>query len=294
MMSHLIGFFLPLAGLALRIFLLSLLTQYSIYGNIGKQSGNAEAQDPAADEQEGDINQIRRDPIADAIHAYRRSRRTDEGDRAQRERVTIVVLGVTAIFALLAAAAASYSAWIFLGQLGEMHQASIDTAALVRTASDTEHRQLRAYIGPVVDSFRLTKDPTVCPDAGPTRAVLCYSFKNYGLTPARGPHNCVRIYARRLLASLNDTKTGVLARCAPNPLPTVSTIWPGETRLSADENIDQHEAALIMSGENDGLLFGHMTYYDVFDDPHYTDICRHIIHAGANFTACRIEGQQDD
>src|SRR5712672_3396753 len=93
MMSYLIGFFLPLAGLAISIFLLSLLMQYGIYGNIGKQGGNAEAQDPAADEQEGDINQTRRDPIADAIHAYRRSRRTDEGERAQRERVTAILRG---------------------------------------------------------------------------------------------------------------------------------------------------------------------------------------------------------
>jgi hypothetical protein len=297
-MSYLIGFFLPLAGLAILIFLLSLLMQYSIYGNISKQGGNAEVQDPAADEEEGNINQTRRDPIADAIHAYRRSRRTDEGERAQRERVTIVVLGVTAIFAFLAAAAAGYSAWIFLGQLGEMHQASIDTAALVRTASDTEHRQLRAYVGPVFDSFKLTttyadcdpKDTTIAP-----HTIFCYQVKNYGLTPARVPHNCFVIYLGPIRRSLNETKNAVLAGCAPNPLPTSPTIWPTESRVVVEANQFQEEIASIMAG-NFGFLFGKLTYYDVFGDFHYTDTCRHIIHDAARFAfnPCRIEGQQDN
>lgn len=138
-------FFVTLAGTAILIFLLSLL-QHGIEGDVSKDAGNAGEEQRASNEQDRNINETGHGLVADAIHTYRRGRETDEYARAKRERVTIIALVATAVFALFAAGAAGISAWFFYGQLGEMHQASLDTAALARTARDTEERQLRAYI----------------------------------------------------------------------------------------------------------------------------------------------------
>jgi hypothetical protein len=208
---------------------------------------------------------------------------------------TAILAGTTGALAVATFVVAFFNWW-----------GSIDTRRLADaardqadTAIDTEKRQLRAYIGPIFNSFRLTDKVIDCePSAMPTAtfplATSCYHFKNYGPTPARKPHDCFIVYTGPLLGTLSATKDNILARCAPNPLPTGSTIWPGEVRLGTDENFDQSKTA-IMSG-NEGYWFGHMTYYDVFGDPHYTDTCRHITHgaSGLEFTACRIEGQQED
>jgi hypothetical protein len=62
-----------------------------------------------------------------------------------------------------------------------------------------------------------------------------------------------------------------------------------------EETRFQKEIALIIAG-TPGFMFGKLTYYDVFDDFHFTDTCREIIRdtAGITFKPCRIEGQQDD
>ena len=135
-----------LAGTAILIFLLSLL-QYGIEADISKDASNAGEDQQSPSKQDKNINETGHGPVADAIHAYRRGRETDEQARAKRERVTIIALVAAAVFALFAAVAAGISAWFLYGQLGEMHQASIDTGNLVKTARDTERRQLRAYIG---------------------------------------------------------------------------------------------------------------------------------------------------
>lgn len=100
--------------------------QYGIEGAASDKSRNAEEEHHDPNKEDGNINQARSDSVSDAIHTYRRSRESDERERAKRERVTIVALVTTAAFAFLAAVAAIVSAVIFSGQLGEMHQASID------------------------------------------------------------------------------------------------------------------------------------------------------------------------
>src|SRR5438270_266210 len=97
--NYITGFFLPLAGLAILIFLLSLL-QYGIEGNRSKNTSNTDEKHHLSDEQQGNVDQARYDPVADAIHTFRRHRQADEGERAQRERVTIIVLIFTAVAAI--------------------------------------------------------------------------------------------------------------------------------------------------------------------------------------------------
>src|SRR5579864_1532945 len=128
-MSEII-FFGALTCLILLIFLLNLILS-AIDREQSEETGDSENAHGSPNNQEGHTDYDRLvSQIADAIHAYRRYRRSDEHHRAKRENVTVVVLGLTAIFALFAAGAAIYSAWIFSHQLNEMHQASVDTASL--------------------------------------------------------------------------------------------------------------------------------------------------------------------
>jgi hypothetical protein len=142
-----IFFILSLAILSTLIWLLSLIS--SIVSNIySKRAGEpANEGDTSNELQDNTKPQQGIATIANAIDAHRRSPQSQERDRSKREYITIAVLGATALFAFLAAVAAIYSAWIFSGQLSEMHQASVDTADLVKTARETEERQLRAYVG---------------------------------------------------------------------------------------------------------------------------------------------------
>jgi preprotein translocase subunit SecE len=113
-----IEFFGSLAAVAVFIFLLSLL-QYGIDQGISYRTRHADKESNSADEPEENISKPYGGLVADAIHAYRRGRQTDERERAKRERATIVVLIITAIFAAAAATVAGVSAWIFQGQLDE-------------------------------------------------------------------------------------------------------------------------------------------------------------------------------
>jgi hypothetical protein len=87
---------------------------------------------------------------------------------------------------------------------------------------NSEHSQLRAYVGPVFNSFRLTTKYTECEPSNTGIAphtIFCYHVKNYGITPARAPHNCIVIYVGPVRGTLNETKNAELAECAPNPTP---------------------------------------------------------------------------
>jgi hypothetical protein len=237
----------------------------------------------------------------------------NQAESHKREpRPLIIWTAILAIGTVALGCAAVWSDFLIRDQLIEMRKASIDTKNAVEAtnrladaardqanaAIDTEHRQLRAYVGPVFNSFRLTTKYAEC-EPGDTaiapHTIFCHHFKNYGLTPARVPHNCIVIYVDPVRGTLNETKNAVLTGCAPNPAPTAPTIWPGEERIAVEESQFQEQIALIMAG-SPGFLFGKMTYYDVFGDFHFTDICRQIIRGPDQmiFRPCRIEGQQDN
>lgn len=58
--------------------------------------------------------------IAEAIHAYRRTRHSHERQSGQRVKQANAILGATALFALVAAVAAIFSGWAFYSQLTQM------------------------------------------------------------------------------------------------------------------------------------------------------------------------------
>jgi hypothetical protein len=119
-MSYIFGFFLPLIGVALVIFLLSLI-QSSIDEGMSQRAGQSDNERGRTESNdEVRIGNTCVDSIATAIGAYQDQRDSHERERARRDHKTIIVLGLTAVFALLAAAAAIYSDWIFQGQLKEM------------------------------------------------------------------------------------------------------------------------------------------------------------------------------
>ena len=163
---------------------------------------------------------------------------------------------------------------------------------------NSEHRQLRAYVGPIFNGFKLTNKLVDCePSTSPTEIfphlIFCFRYKNYGLTPARFPHICGNFYA----GGPNEVKRYILSHCAPNPTPTSPTIWPGEERHASEPNPDKAQLSTIMVN-NRGSFFIEITYDDIFGEPHFTDICRTLTRdfPGSEFHigACRIGEQQDD
>jgi hypothetical protein len=188
----LLEFFIGIVVISVLIYLLSLL-QYGIEGKLFQDAGNANKESHPSEEQERNIGEANNGSIADAIHAYRRRRETDESDRAKRERVTIVALVATAVFAALAAGTACVSAIIFSGQLGEMHQASVDSGDLVKTARETEEKQLRAYLG-IIGDIVLSCYSCNLDTSGPYSHApqyimdntITFNIENGGQTPAYG------------------------------------------------------------------------------------------------------------
>lgn len=155
-------FFISLVGVAIIIFLLSLL-QYGIDQGIPYGARHANKESNSTDESKKNISESYGSLVADAIHTYRRGRHTDERERAKRERATIVVLFLTAIFAAAAAIAAGISAWVFGGQLGEMRKETIAAN--------------RAWISPV--TARVTSPIDITHDL-----VFAITYKNTGKEPA--------------------------------------------------------------------------------------------------------------
>src|SRR5215831_14922613 len=116
-------FFLCLSLLAVLIWLLSLVSVVVSENNSkGDPNGSSKERNAAAEFPDASQDQHRATAIANAIHAYRRSRDAQEGLRTKREKVTIVALFAAAIFAFFAAIAAIASAVIFNGQLSAMHE----------------------------------------------------------------------------------------------------------------------------------------------------------------------------
>jgi hypothetical protein len=125
MIDYLWGFFVPLGAIVVLIFLLNQL-QYRTDLGISKEAGDIKNKQDTADENTDDIGQLRHGLVADAIHAYRKHRESDEQVRAKRDQINVNISVFTAVFAFAAAGAAIYSAWIFSGQLKEMRVASVD------------------------------------------------------------------------------------------------------------------------------------------------------------------------
>jgi hypothetical protein len=179
------------------------------------------------------------------------------------------VLGTTTIFALFAAAAAIYSAWIFSGQLSEIHQASVDTATLARAARDqaniareTEINGLRAYVntsqGNIVcapcdvatnairSGSKKIDEIDIRPDIS---NVIFIAVRNFGQTPAYNVHARISISFEVLppfqMLPDNFSYQDKPAIVLKNALPVESVTWLGKDQ---EKNIYAILGADAMSG----------------------------------------------
>jgi hypothetical protein len=202
MNSSFYGLFLPLSGVAILIFLLSML-QHGISSKIPDDASDARDQSDASNEQPKDINEAGSTPVANAIHSYGRRRDAHESSRAERERVTIIVLTFTAIFAFLAAGAALVSAWFFSGQLNEMHEASVDAKQSLIASN-------RAWISPMTARI-------VGSTQNPQLPIFDVYYRNTGKDPA------LRFTAQEDADSI--------------PLPTRQQIWRNVFETNPLENV---------------------------------------------------------
>jgi hypothetical protein len=136
--SYLVGFFLPIVGIVLLIFLLNLL-QSSVSTPLPESDDNeANTSD--------DAQRPHADSVADAIYAFQKQHDFLERHRAQREQKTLLALVVTAVFALGTVLAAIYSNVIFSGQLGEMQTATELTRESNRINRESFASVQRAFI----------------------------------------------------------------------------------------------------------------------------------------------------
>lgn len=206
---------------------------------------------------------------------------------------TAILAGTTGALAVATFVVAFFSWW-----------GSIDTRRLADaardqadTAMDTESQQLRAYVGPIFNSFKFTHRPPECESSVPAggeieqHTLFCYRFKNYGTTPARRARACGDIFA--LERESRDAINMIASRCPLHATPpSIGTVWPGEERATrsprnAGEKIDD-----ILASNKDIFVFFVIVYHDIFRVPHHTFICRAFDPSG--FGPCPIEVPQDD
>ncbi len=250
-------------------------------------------------------------------------------EKHRRHEKQYWVLGlVIAAIATFAATAAGIAAFFAYQETARQAAAAWETVGLTReqvkearrqadTAVDAEHQQLRAYLGPVHDSFWmscLSCDPQIPGKIGhefeiaATPDSLDYSLKNYGPTPAKGPAICIHLDAVGTGESADNKANNFLAGCLrPYRLPwsssltRVPTMWPGDERKQQVSGGDFIEAANRIARQRaDAYVFGVIIYWDIFNTQHHTFICRTTANAQGGgkvwaFHGCSVPDQwQDD
>jgi hypothetical protein len=157
----------------------------------------------------------------------------------------------TGFFAFIAAGgaifAASFSGW----------QASV--------ASDTEKRQLRAYVGIIagdVENFDVSGRPTVR-----------LTRKNYGLTPAYDV-GFSTIYARIGKDGTIFQQSG--GGCTQPNYSNLSTMFPSAQlpfSIIIKDTYLQQQVDEVKAGSSIFYVYGDVCYKDIFGNPHYTNYC---------------------
>ena len=265
-------FFLCLGVLAALIWFLSLISSVI---------GEHRPEDAANDSEECspiDESQRQRGIIAitDAIHAYRRSRHSDERRRAKGERTNIVVLGATAIFAFLAAIAAIASALIFDRQLTEMRKAGADARIFSQA-------QLRAYI--TVTGLEIERGDPNRNIGGTLESkfwILRPEIENSGRTPTR---NLRWIMGPSITSVTIDEVPGVMSQVDNDQAArggwTYGTIGP-RSRMTLEyaanfTGVAEHVFLEIAHGPFRVLYTGVIRYNDIFPNSnsngHITKFC---------------------
>jgi len=130
------------------------------------------------------------------------------------------------------------------------HQAEIASKQLA-VASETEFRQLRAYVG--IDTI------TLRPIANGSQVTAEITLKNYGVTPA----NFVKIIARTTISLDRTSPDKVLERTA---LGSSFSLFPSATKMfvSPGEQLNAWDAWQSAQSVTSVLVFGRIEYATVF------------------------------
>jgi hypothetical protein len=147
--------------------------------------------------------------------------------------------------------------------VGEAKRAADAAQAQVGVSTDTEHRQLRAYVGPSPGDIENVGDET--------NQRFTFQRKNFGVTPAYD-------------VSLVELTFGIIVSGQPIPVLTqfneiprgTPTIFPSsQLVMNIAGDIINHNVVNQLS-TNSNLRFvysGTVKYRDAFDQTHYTNFC---------------------
>ena len=166
----------------------------------------------------------------------------------------------------------------------------------LNVASDQEHRQLRAYIGPVFESFRISNGPNAEGVFTSFPSVVEYKLKNYGTTPAEQPVSCVGVVILKT-ESLDERIEEGNAECKRRGrIKTIlPTIWPNEERKNIS-GVESPALAVNAMLNNRAFFLADIEYADIFNQIHHTYICRRVymIFGIAAFANCKTWAEKQD
>ena len=195
-----------------------------------------------------------------------------EKHKSRRETITAYLIGVyTVITAVIMVVA--------------MSQAVISRSS--------EHRQLRAYVGPVINSFKLTTRPVDCDPSVSLvriwpRPRVCFHTKNYGLTPAISPRECGGAIIFANDPNLATAIKNVIMTCRQNYGTPLATNWPQEERNGGTIPDRRVIDEISTSASHTGTLFFMIKYQDIFGDPHTTWYVEPLFTSKAQGTSSRV------
>jgi hypothetical protein len=211
--------------------------------------------------------------INETFKAFAKKHNEHNEQAARRERIQFrievaVAIGVAFNIALTGglliagALQASYS--------GSQVKASFDQIAIME---DTEHRQLRAYVGVVIPP----EGPALYPVTPQSIPNFRFTARNYGQTPAyKVAHESgMSIRAYPLPRDNKYTIDDIPLLTVPNPI----TIFPGAIdplgiTLLSKRALTEQEIGLFQAGNTARLyVWGTINYVDAFTNPHYTNFC---------------------
>jgi hypothetical protein len=143
--------------------------------------------------------------------------------------------------------------------------------AQIAVATDTEKRQLRAYIGVVPPADNQIANPFL----PPAKPLIRLTPKNFGMTPAYRAQHLVGLgVAAYPLPKEFEYPIQRLTE-PPNPI----TIYPGTLDIAgiiadAQRPLTPDEVKRIEDGKSARLyVWGTITYYDAFGTHHFTNFC---------------------
>ncbi len=167
----------------------------------------------------------------------------------------------------------------------QMRRQAKATEDQVDVASDTEKRQLRAYVGPVFNSFKircLACSPQIIWSADESIKKIdngvIYNIKNYGSTPSRDIEVCGGLGYTDRLQSFQTMLTGIKSYCRTLTKSRVQSIWPGEEQFEVSPLVSNEVINLNFAAARkvNVYLIQFLDYKDIFDKIEHTYICRLI------------------